>query len=65
MSDKKLLLEFLGYHKCATMWTNSIIRIVYHSLNCKFSNVDNLGRFERNLDTYAKDNTIDFLIYQC
>jgi hypothetical protein len=54
---------YLGHHKCATAWINSIIVQVCRDMNLKFAHVHNPGMFNQKLDLFVAQNRLDFLAY--
>ncbi|MEA3441262.1 MAG: sulfotransferase [Chloroflexota bacterium] len=54
---------FLGHHKCATTWINSILFQVCSDLALKFFNATNPGMFESDIQAFTNKERIDFLAF--
>jgi hypothetical protein len=61
--SKRPTAVFLGHHKCATTWINSITQDVARRLGLKFMIVSNARGFGRDLPKYIAENEIDILSY--
>ena len=57
------ILVYLGHHKCATAWINSIIVQVCRDMNLQFAHVHNAGMFDQKLDVFVKQKRVSFLAY--
>jgi hypothetical protein len=62
MSEKPLL-SYFGHHKCGTTWIHSILTAVCKKLSLKIVYVHSPKQFNQDLETFIKDNHIDFLTY--
>lgn len=63
MSEEKPLLAFMGHHKCATRWVNSILRPVCREMGLRHKVVWHPDMFDQNLSEFVAQYKIDFLSY--
>jgi len=57
------LYAYFGHHKCASTWIESICESVCHELGIKFKIVYEAKDVDYDLQTYVKDNGIEFLAF--
>ena len=60
---EKQLLGYFGHHKCATVWIHSILTEICKKLSLKIEYVHSGKQFNNDLETFVRDNHIDFLTY--
>ncbi|MBU1119522.1 sulfotransferase domain-containing protein [Patescibacteria group bacterium] len=55
---------YFGHHKCATQWTESILRKICSLLTWNYAKINQIEKPVSNIKKYITTNAIDFLAYE-
>ncbi len=61
--NEKPLLAYFGHHKCATVWIHRILEDICKELSLNTVYIHSAKQFNQDLETFVKENHIDFLTY--